>query len=157
MSRGPVSCESRSARREGRQMRQRYFIIEPKYSDPDTFCNFIVGSDRVRASIQIYADIEHLRAVAAALEAQKLEVECRPLWDDYPDDDGGFDLKITVLPHEGVEKTINVRIVQSWPDDGTPYRAEISFQLTAEEAAGFSLELAAWCRQPEYAFIWKGD
>ena len=38
-------------------MRQRYFLIEPQYSDPDTFCHFTVGSDRVRASIQIYANI----------------------------------------------------------------------------------------------------
>lgn len=79
-------------------MRERYFIIEPKYSDPDTFCHFIVGSDRVRASIQIYADIDHLRTVAAALIAPELEVECRSLGDDYPDDDGGFDLRITVPP-----------------------------------------------------------
>ena len=38
-------------------MRQRYFLIEPKYSGPDTFCHFVVGSDRVRASIHIYADL----------------------------------------------------------------------------------------------------
>lgn len=25
-------------------MRQRHFIIEPNDNDPDTFCNFIVGT-----------------------------------------------------------------------------------------------------------------
>lgn len=33
--------------------------------------------------------------VAAALIAPKLEAECLPLWGDYPDDDGGCDLRIT--------------------------------------------------------------
>lgn len=56
-------------------MRQRYFLIEPKYSDPDTFCHFVVGSDRVCASIQIYADLWMLRAVATALTAPSLEEE----------------------------------------------------------------------------------
>lgn len=138
-------------------MRERYFISEPKYSDPDTFCNFIVGSDRVRASVQIYADIEHLRTVAAALIAPKLEIECRPLWDDDPDDDGGFDLRITVPPHDGGVKTIKVRMVHAWIDGGAPYRVEIYFLLTAQEAIQFSKELLAWCEHPEFTFIWQGD
>jgi len=50
-------------------MRQRYFLIEPQYSDPDTFCHITVGSDRVRASIQIYATIPmFLEAVSALCE-----------------------------------------------------------------------------------------
>ena len=35
-------------------MMHRYFLIEPSYTDFDTFCNFTVGSGRVRANIQIY-------------------------------------------------------------------------------------------------------
>ena len=50
-------------------MIQRYFLIEPNYSDPDTFCSFTVGSGRVRASIKIYADISMLLEVVSALEA----------------------------------------------------------------------------------------
>ena len=49
-------------------MRQRYFLIEPKYDDPDTFCHFLVGSDRVRASIQIYADMWREDLCLAAAE-----------------------------------------------------------------------------------------
>ena len=51
-------------------MIQRYFLIEPNYSDPDTLCCFTVGSGRVRASIQIYADISMLLEVVSALEAK---------------------------------------------------------------------------------------
>lgn len=71
-------------------MRQRYFLIEPKYSDPDTFCHFVVGSDRVRASIQIYADLWMLRAVATALTAPSLEEEA-PTSIDFEDVYGLFD------------------------------------------------------------------
>jgi hypothetical protein len=53
----------------GAGMIQRYFLIEPNYSDPDTFCSFTVGSGRVRASIKIYADISMLLEVVSALEA----------------------------------------------------------------------------------------
>ncbi|MDR2128618.1 MAG: hypothetical protein LBP52_06085 [Burkholderiaceae bacterium] len=54
-------------------MRQRYFPIEPKYADPDTFCCFTVGSDRVRTSVQIDANLWMLGEVAAALAAPSLK------------------------------------------------------------------------------------
>lgn len=139
-------------------MRQRYFIIEPKYSDPDTFCHFVVGSDRVRASIQIYADLWMLGEVAAALALPRLESSHPlPSLEYEPDEYGIFWIQLSVLPHDGGDRNLKFIVFQEMLDDGAPYRAEIRFRLTAEEATEFSRELAAWCDKPEYPFIWKGD
>lgn len=139
-------------------MRQRYFIIEPKYSDPDTFCHFIVGSDRVRVAIQIYANLEALAQVAWALTLPRLEHECPvPSFEIASERYGVFSCEISVLPHDGDDRTLKFGIFQEWLDDGAPYRAEIRFRLTSKEAEEISNELAAWCEKPEYAFIWKGD
>jgi hypothetical protein len=139
-------------------MRTRYFLIEPKYSDPDTYCSFTVGSDRVRASIQIYADMWMLSEVAAALVAPGLEEE----WPRHPefDDDaqyGLFFFYLTVLPHQGEKKQLRFRIFQEWLDDGAPYRADIRFDLTSEEAAEMSRDLMAWCSGPQFTFNWKAN
>jgi len=137
-------------------MRQRYFLIEPKYSDPDIFCHFIVGSDRVRASIQIYADLWMLDKVAAALTAPTLKEET-PAVDEYEDDDYLFYFGLTVLPHEGKNKRLRFWVFQDLLDDGAPYRADIRFDLSPKEAEEFAGELKAWCAKPEYTFVWKGD
>lgn len=139
-------------------MRQRYFLIEPKYSDPDTFCHFIVGSDRVRASIQIYANISMLLGAASALEAKALSEEWPTVEDQYrAKDDDIFDFQLTVMPHEEGNRVLRFSIFQDWLDDGAPYRADIRFHLPADDAARFAKELRAWCSKPEYVFIWKGD
>lgn len=137
-------------------MRQRYFLIEPKYSDPDTFCHFVVGSDRVRASIQIYADLWMLRAVATALTAPSLEEEA-PTIIDFEDVYGLFDFYLTVLPHEGGRKCLRFRVYQEMLDDGAPFRADIRFDLSPAEAEEFARELEGWCTKPEYVFVWKAD
>ena len=137
-------------------MRQRYFLIEPKYSDPDTFCHFVVGSDRVRASIQIYADLWMLRAVATALIAPSLEEEAPPI-SDFEDVYGLFDFYLTVLPHEGGRKCLRFRVFQEMLDDGAPFRADIRFDLSPAAAEEFARELEAWCTKPEYVFAWKAD
>jgi hypothetical protein len=137
-------------------MRQRYFLIEPKYSDPDTFCHFVVGSDRVRASIQIYADMWMLGEVAAALIAPSLKEET-PVVAEFQDGGDLFFFYLTVMPHEGGNKRLRFRVFQDWLDDGVPYRADIRFDLSQKEAEAFSSELKAWCEKPEYAFVWKGD
>ena len=137
-------------------MRQRYFLIEPKYSDPDTFCHFVVGSDRVRASIQIYADMWMLGEVAAALSAPSLKEET-PVVAEFQDGGDLFFFYVTVMPHEGGDKRLRFRVFQDWLDDGVPYRADIRFDLSQKEAEAFSSELKAWCEMPEYAFVWKGD
>ena len=72
-------------------MHQRYFLIEPKYSDADTFCHFVVGSDRVRASIQIYADLAMLQGVASALVASSLDAETPVPLEAFKESDPLFD------------------------------------------------------------------
>lgn len=137
-------------------MHQRYFLIEPKYADPDTFCHFIVGSDRVRASIQIYANLWLLREVAAALVAPSLEEES-PADIEFEDGSDLFHFYPTVMPHDGRNKRLRFRVFQDWLDDGAPYRADIRFDLSPKEAEAFASELKAWCAKPEYAFVWMGD
>lgn len=137
-------------------MRQRYFFIEPKYADPDTFCHFVVGSDRVRASIQIYADMWMLGEVAAALTAPSLEVET-PVVAEFQDGGDLFFLYLTVMPHEGGNRRLRCRVFQDWLDDGVPYRVDIRFDLSQKEAAAFASDLKRWCARPESAFVWKGD
>lgn len=137
-------------------MRQRYFLIEPKYSDPDTFCHFVVGSDRVRASIQIYADLWMLGEVAAALTAPSLELET-PVVHEFEDGSDLFYFYLTVMPHKGGNKRLRFRFFQDCLDDGAPYRADIRFDLSQREALGFASELKVWCANPEYAFVWRCD
>jgi hypothetical protein len=138
-------------------MRQRYFLIEPKYSDPDTFCRFTVGSDRIHVSIRIYADLWMLEEVAKALTSPLLKEEW-PVNVGFTDGDGDlFFFYPTVLPHEGGSKRLRFRVFQEWQDDGSPYRADIRFELSAAEAAELANDLNAWCAKPEYTFIWKGD
>jgi hypothetical protein len=139
-------------------MQTRYFLIEPKFSDPDTFCSFIVGSDRVRASIQIYADMWMLSEVAAALVAPTLDEEW-PIHLEFDDHGhcGMFFFYLTVLPHQGGEKQLRFRIFQEWLDDGAPYRADIRFELTDDEATEISRNLRTWCSRPDFTFNWKAD
>jgi hypothetical protein len=99
-------------------MKQRYFLIEPKYSDPDTFCRFTVGSDRVHTLIQLYADLWMLGEVASALTSRVLKEE--------------------------------------WQDDGAPYRADICFDPSPEDASELVKDLKAWCAKPAYTFICNG-
>jgi hypothetical protein len=139
-------------------MRQRYFLIEPQYSDPDTFCHITVGSDRVRVSIQIYANIPMFLDAVSALEAELLSEEWPPVDEQYSaKDDNIFDFQLTVMPHEERKKILRFSIFQDWLDDGAPFRADIRFHLTPDDAAQFARELRTWCGKPEYAFIWKGD
>lgn len=137
-------------------MHQRYFLIEPQYSDPDTFCHFVVGSDRVRASIQIYADMWMLGEVAAALTAPSLKEET-PVAAEFEDGGDLFYFYLTVMPHEEGNKRLRFRVFQDWLDDGAPFRADIKFNLSQKEAEAFASELKVWCSKPEYAFVWKGD
>jgi hypothetical protein len=94
-------------------MRQRYFLIEPKYSDPDTYCHFVIGSDRVRASIQIYADLWMLSEAAAALTAATVKEET-PFVAEFEDGDDLFYFYLTVLPHDGGNRCLRFRVFQDW-------------------------------------------
>jgi hypothetical protein len=135
-------------------MRQRYFLIEPKYSDPDTFCSFIIGSDRVRASIQIYANLWMLEEVARALVAPTLEFE-HPQHENLGE--WAFDLQLSVLPGTEGNRIIRFNVMQDGLDDGATFRADIRFDMTNNDAAEFARDLRAWCQNPVYAFAWKGD
>lgn len=137
-------------------MHQRYFLIEPLYSDPDIFCHFVVGSDRVRASIRIYTDLQMLYDVCSALKAPFLKQE-PPVLDRFEDGDHLFNFILTVQPHEGKDKHLRFQIFQDFLDDGAPYRADIRFVLSAQEAETFADALKEWCANPVCAFVWKGD
>lgn len=138
-------------------MRQRYFLIEPKYSDPDTFCRFTVGSDRINATIQIYADLWMLDQVAAALTLPMLNEEW-PVDIGYTDGAGAlYFFYPTVLPHEGGIKRLRFRIFQEWQDDGAPFRADIQFELSPTESVKLATDLKAWCLKPEFTFVWSGN
>lgn len=134
-------------------MPQRYFLIEPQYSDPDTFCHFIVGSNQIHTSIQIYADLNMLNAVATALAAPSLEKESPEAVEDRGED--LFNFCLTVLPHTGEDRCLRFRVFQDWLDDGAPFRADIRFKLSKAEAEEFSRELRTWCAKPDNTFVWK--
>lgn len=138
-------------------MKHRYLLIEPKYSDPDTFCRFTVGSEDLCASIQIYADFWILKEVASALIAPVLTEE----WPSHPEFiDGDGELLFfypTVLPHEGNERILRFRIFNEWVDDGAPYRIDLRFNFCKQDAVDFADDLRAWCAKPEYTFVWKGS
>lgn len=136
-------------------MRQRYFLIEPQYSDPDTFCHITVGSDRVRASIHIYASIPMFLGTASALVAVSLREEWPTV--DAPlraKDDDIFDFQLSVMPHSGEKRVLRCGIYQDCLCDGAPYRADIRLSLSPDEAVNFANQLKAWCDKPEYAFVW---
>lgn len=139
-------------------MKQRYILIEPKYADPDTYCRFTAGSERVRASIEHYIDIEMLLGVADALAASALAKEWPPEYEH-----GGVDvypvsgLCLTVMPHEGARRELRLQVLDEYLDDGAPFRADIRFDLSPTEAAEIARELRSWCGRPEYVFVWKGD
>ena len=141
-------------------MQTRYFLIEPKYSDPDTFASFIFGSARMRASIDIYADLYMLSGVAAALRDPGLEGESFydfGGFDDTPEwNNLSFNLIISVIPAEEGRRILRVRIWQEWLDDGAPYRSEVRFNLSREEALVMSKDLDTWCRNPQFTFSWLG-
>lgn len=62
-----------------------------------------------------------------------------------------------MLPHNGGNRVLRFRIFQKMLDDGAPFRADIRFELTPEQANEFADELKAWCAKPTDVFIWKGD
>jgi hypothetical protein len=138
----------------GNIMMHRYFLIEPCYSNPDTFCNIIVGSGRVRATIQIFIDESMLAEVAWALTASNLSHE-HPAPTDT--DNTSFGLHISVIPPPtGDERHIvRFRIYQTMLDDGAPFTADIQFRVSAKETAELANDLKAWLgRKEDYRFEW---
>jgi hypothetical protein len=133
-------------------MMHRYFLIEPLYSDGDTFCSFTVGSGRVRANIQIYADESMLAGVVWALTYVDL-LEEQPNY--KKGDDSLFDFLMSVIPTSDGGRTVRFRIFQTMTDDGAPFTADIQFSISKEEATKLSLELASWLERMKSPFEWK--
>jgi hypothetical protein len=128
-----------------------YFIIEPAFSDPDTFCRITIGGERVRASIQIYPDEGMLYEVAAALIDPDLAAEIpSPYAEDWE-----FHLQMSVLPGREGQKVLRARIWHDYEEDGTPYRADIRLQLAPKEATELSQELTSWLKRKDYTLCWK--
>ena len=91
-------------------MMHRYFLIEPSYTDFDTFCNFTVGSGRIRANIQIYADDSMLSDVVFALTKSNLEKEYPEF--DFDADHNCFVLQISVIPARDKYRIVRFRVYQ---------------------------------------------
>lgn len=129
-----------------------YFIIEPNYTDGDSFCNFTIGSGRVRANIQIYADEYMLKNVAWALTAPELDMEYpqadEPIY-DY------FGLYISVIPTNTEKRIVRFRVYQNMIDDEAPFTADIRFWAGPDDAAEFSRDLLHWLKTKNYALVWK--
>ena len=132
-------------------MKYRYFIIEPAFSDPDTFCRLTVGGEHVRASIQIYPDEAMLHNVAVALTDPNLPAE----YPELEEQDWQFYIHISVLPEPGMAKTLRVRIWHDYEEDGTPFRADIKLHLTPAQAAEFAKDLLAWLETQASVLCWK--
>lgn len=129
-------------------MMQRYFFLEPLYSDPETFCNITVGSGRVRANIQIYIREDDLLAVAWALRQECLVSECpRP---DMEPDFNWFGFFISVVPSPDARRIVRFRICQGMIGDGAPFLTEIRFWLTERDSLELASEIEAWVSKPEY-------
>jgi hypothetical protein len=135
-------------------MMHRYFLIEPSYTDIDTFCNFTVGSGRVRANIQIYADDSMLAGVVFALTKPDLEKEY-PEFDPADADHNSFLLQISVIPDSNKSRIVRFRVYQGMVDDDAPFMADIRFLVTDAEAAEFADDLNVWLIRKDYLFEWK--
>ena len=108
-------------------MMHRYFLIEPSYSDPDTFCSITVGSGRTRANIQIYIDEANLADVVYALTEQDLKAEF-PVRENY--DFYSFDFHMSILPSGNGTKIVRFQINQGMTDDQAPFFSDIRFFIS---------------------------
>jgi len=133
-------------------MMHRYFLIEPLYTDLDTLCNFTVGSGRVRANIQIYADEWMLAEVAKALGAAELPVE-HPQYEEEGFD--SFRLRISVLPSEDGQRAVRFMVYHGMCEDDAPFMADIRFRVSLSEAEELSRDLLRWLKKKNYPLEWK--
>ena len=133
-------------------MMHRYFLIEPSYSDPDTFCSITVGSGRTRANIQIYIDEANLADVVYALTEQDLKAEF-PVRENY--DFYSFDFHMSILPSGNGTKIVRFQINQGMTDDQAPFFSDIRFFISEEIASEFARDLEFWLERKTYPFEWK--
>ena len=130
-------------------MNDAYIIIDPKYRDPDIFCEVIIGNRACRSTIQIYIDEVELVAIADAL--RKPGLEHLPV-EFIPDDEMWRDLQFAALPsNEG--KILQVTVIN---EDEFHFTTCLGFPLSPAEAVEMGDNLKAWLANPVCQFVWKG-
>ena len=133
-------------------MMHRYFLIEPSYTDLDTFCSITVGSGRVRANIQIYINDAMLEDVVWALTTPDLKNEYPPL-DNI--DFNCFNFLMSVAPANNENRIVRFIMCQSMIDDDAPFSADIRFRVEQNEATELAQSLQDWLQKKNYLFEWK--
>lgn len=133
-------------------MMNRHFLIELNYSDPDTFCNSMVGTGRVRTNIPISANESMLEDVILALTAPDL-CEEHPLHEVA--EITWFDLHISGKPTNDGRRILRFRFYQSMVDDEAPFTTDIQFRLSENKSVEFSNDLEIWLQRKDYPFVWK--
>ncbi|HBM14763.1 MAG TPA: hypothetical protein DD381_00205 [Lentisphaeria bacterium] len=137
-------------------MAKAYFLIEPHYTDLDTYCTFTVGNNACRSSIDIYAADYDLHNVAKALVSDRQEKPYPEIEFDIGDEDVWMDLCFTVIPTESgkILRTIFIND-HCHCDDLDSYRSRIDLELTLEDAAELSEEITKWLKNPDTNLIWN--
>ena len=129
-------------------MNTSYLIIQPKYSDPDTFCEIIVGNRSCRAAVQMYPDERQLASAAEALLSPDEEFLPEPY--SEKEDDIWLWVEFAVLRLKN-RKIFRVKVY----NEEENFSACIKILLTQEESAELGTELKAWLANPAYQFVWK--
>jgi hypothetical protein len=133
-------------------MNTSFIMIEPHYSDPDTFCTFTLGNGSCRASIDMYVDEAKLLVLVDSLETTR-HVTSAPELDFMLTDEMCMNIGFTLLKTENGNKLIATMV--NVFDDVAPFRAEIHFNLNNKESSELASELLIWLKNPISQFIWK--
>ncbi|GEM_PF-2015891 len=132
-----------------------YFLIQPDYSDPDTYCEFTVGNSMARARLKIYADESDLWNVISALRSEEVSDKATPPEDFTLTDEWCMNIHFCVFKR-GDYKILRTTIVN---DADTPaweeYRAQIDIPMNKEEAEDFCEELEIWLKNPSCIMAWN--
>lgn len=132
-----------------------FFLIQPDYSAPDTYCEFTVGNSMARARLKIYADEYKLWNVISALRSEEVSDKLTPPKDFTLMDEWCMNIHFCVFKR-GDYKILRTTIVN---DADTPlgeeYRAQIDIPLNKEEAEDLATELETWLKNPVYSMVWK--
>ena len=131
-----------------------YLEIVPEYSDPDTFCTFTVSNGSVRAALSLYADMEELHGVVAALlDDHLVDAEPHKLDPFTLTEENCMNISFQVIPG-GSAKVLRTTIVNDIELED-PYRAQIDISLTNDEAKDLANDLKHWIASPDYHFLWR--
>ena len=136
-----------------------YWIIEPQFTDPDTFCRFTFGHDNARASINIYADNSVLSGLIGLLESTKADPQFIgwPMESTFADDDWHKDVWLGIgflAGKRDKDNFIKVRVCNQ-SEKNANYYSEIEFVLTQAETADLCKNLKDWITYPDSQMVWK--